>query len=224
MIYCYLFEAKSIQSYLFGSGRLVDIVAASERLDKLVDSGHDSLLSHCLNTLSLRHDLEENNHSLAGKDDKDIYFLRCKGGAFYAYSNDKAALKRFRSLWTLTLQQCFPSLPFADAMSQADDINAALASGFNLLGQSSNLPQARAHRAPTILMRHPRTGQAGITPSKLAERSSRGEHESGTPVSDLDTDLHRQADNLLSIRKGSDLQERFTPKGFAGPCELLVRP
>lgn len=35
--HCYLFEAKSIQSYLFRSGKLKEIISSSERLDFLVD-------------------------------------------------------------------------------------------------------------------------------------------------------------------------------------------
>jgi len=44
MIFTYLFEAKSIQNYLFANGKLKDVIASSERLDRFIDSDKTSLL------------------------------------------------------------------------------------------------------------------------------------------------------------------------------------
>ena len=57
VIHAYLFEAKSIQAYLFRSGRVRDIIAASERLDRLVDSHESSTLFQVLNAAGLNSDL-----------------------------------------------------------------------------------------------------------------------------------------------------------------------
>ena len=51
-------------------------------------------------------------------DSEVIHFLRCKGGAFYAYSQSEKPLLKLRSLWTITVQQLFPSLEFTDALVQ----------------------------------------------------------------------------------------------------------
>ena len=82
MIHCYLFEAKSIQDYLFSSGKMRDVVTASERLDNLIDSNQASLLYAVLDSAELDHDLLE-----LEKEETEgcIHFIRCKGGAFYAY-------------------------------------------------------------------------------------------------------------------------------------------
>ncbi|WP_305810336.1 hypothetical protein [Photobacterium kishitanii] len=57
MYYCYLFEAKSIQDYLFQSNKLKDVIAASERLDRLIDSTKDSVLDQVLKAAELESDL-----------------------------------------------------------------------------------------------------------------------------------------------------------------------
>lgn len=215
MTYCYLFEAKSIQTYLFSSGRLVDIIAASERLDKLIDSSETSLLGQVLNTLGLTHDIDD-----ADQGQCDIHFLRCKGGAFYAYSHKQETINQLRSLWTLTLQQAFPSLLFADALANGDTLRQALDKGFKALNSSKNNPTPRAHVATAPLERHPRTGQAAMTPSALAQRASKNERIGSRTATDIDTDLHRQADYALAIRQSSDLQQRFTPDD-AGDVQYL---
>lgn len=76
MYYCYLFEAKSIQAYLFQSNKLRDVISASERLDRLVDSSAESVLGMVLNTAKLSSDLFD----VAPDSPQSIYFLRCKGG------------------------------------------------------------------------------------------------------------------------------------------------
>ncbi|MGD6740190.1 hypothetical protein ACN08N_19290 [Photobacterium leiognathi subsp. mandapamensis] len=122
MRYCYLFEAKSIQEYLFQSNKLKDVIAASERLDRLIDSTECSVLDQVLKAAELESDLLNRDVNT----DHTIHFLRCKGGAFYAYCQQQAPLVSLRSAWTLTLSQLFPSLVYTDALSEAPALKVAL--------------------------------------------------------------------------------------------------
>lgn len=95
--YACLFEAKSIQDYLFQSGRLRDVIGASE----LVDSLTGELLDRALLAL----DLKEGRGG-------DIEFSRRAGGAFYAFSADVGVLDRLLALWTLLVQQHAPAMAY----------------------------------------------------------------------------------------------------------------
>lgn len=229
MIHCYLFEAKSIQAYLFGSGRLRDIISASERLDKLIDASQDSLLYQCLENLhqdyGWTHDLTDSPKPTQNSDTaRDICFLRCKGGAFYAYSEQREPLLVLRALWTLLVPQAFPSLSFTDALVTAPGLEAALTLAFKEMGAAYNTPQVRAYRASAIMRRHPRSGQPAELPTSAAKKSNRTDQVDGIEVVDPDSNMHRQADWYWDIRKGdqSDLQQRFTPTELQGQCQYVL--
>jgi hypothetical protein len=218
VIYCYLFEAKSIQAYLFGSGQLRDVIAASERLDRLIDSTETSLLHQVLDSAQLDSDLLD-----ADKCDSNglIRFLRCKGGAFYCYANRIEPLLTLRSVWTLTVQQMFPSLEYTDALTQADSLAPALDRAHALLAQDRNTPSIHLPIATAPSDRYSRTGNARVPLSLLAKKASFV--KDNKLDADLDIELHRQAYQALDMRRAAALQGRFTPPGlepFSYPINL----
>ena len=75
----YLFEAKSIQSYLGRSGRLKNVVDVSDSLSNLIDVKEDSKLGQVMNTAGL---LDKSDLADTGKKDALIHFTRAKGGSF----------------------------------------------------------------------------------------------------------------------------------------------
>lgn len=204
MVYLYLFEAKSIQSYLFKSGKLKDLIAASERLDLLIDDVSNSTLNKVLISAELSSDLLDAQNTTA-----DIHFIRCKGGAFYCYSTTKASLLSLRSAWTLTLQQMFPSLDFVDALVTDNSLQEALKSGHNQLAADRNTPKIKFPLASTINNRYTRTGHAAVPLSVMAKRAG----NNGDNL-DLDTDLHRQAYQNFTMRVNAALQDKFTPQNL----------
>lgn len=211
MIYSYLFEAKSIQAYLFQSGKLKDAISASERLDRMIDSHANSLLCQMLDALKLTHDLTSVSHD---NTQKTIAFLRCKGGAFYASSTERAALVSLRGLWTLTIQQAFPGLAFTDALGQGETLIAAVEQGHELMAHSRNLPQITLPYASAFVGRDRRTGKAAVPVTKYAAKASLKTEVKTDGIAlgmDLDTELHRQAYTLFDLRGSSGLQDRFTP-------------
>lgn len=212
MIYAYLFEAKSIQHYLFNSGKLKDVISASERLDRLVDDSPTSVLSRVLTTANLSSDLHEQETEL-NRD--GIYFLRCKGGAFYAYCHQETPLQQLRSIWTLTLGQLFPSLVVTDALVSGDSLQTALDEGHAQLAADRNAPQVSFPIAPAIAERYNRTGNAAVPLSKLAISATQ-ENDAQDSSLDIETEKHRQAYQSFGLRDNAALQDRFTPDDLKG--------
>lgn len=214
-LYCYLFEAKSIQGYLFHSGKLKDVISASERLDRLIDSGLDdygntisSVLSHVVSAANLTSDIHlDYSNDTTPEEEASIRFLRCKGGAFYCYSSEKKAVQRLRSLWTLTLNQLFPSLEYIDALTEADSLQDGIDEAFKELAASRNKPQVKLPLALTIFERCQRTGKSSVPLTSQAIRATSKEDSS----LDIDVEKHRQAYQTLEMRDNSSLQKKYTP-------------
>lgn len=209
-MFSYLFEAKSIQAYLFQSGKLKDVISASERLDRMIDSSNDSLIFQVLESLNFTHDLLDLNKS----GGCDISFLRCKGGAFYSVSASREHLIAFRQLWTLTIQQMFPGLVFTDALAQGETVASAIDQGHQFLAQDRNSPQIGLPYASAYCARDRRTGKAAIPLNNFAKKATLNDEMKdahGSIGLDLDTAFHRQAYTLFDLRETSSLQNRFTP-------------
>ena len=218
MIYCYLFEAKSIQQYLFRSGKLKDVIAASERLDRLIDSNNQSVLFHVLNNAGLKSDLLDYDNS-EGED--VIHFLRCKGGAFYSYCETQNPLLALRSLWTLTVQQLFPSMDFTDALCDGDTLSSAMDSAHAQLASDRNNPIIKFPMGSPIADRYQRSGQVAVPVSGLASRASM-KKEFDDDSFDIDTEHHRQAYQAFDMRHKAALQDRFTPSSLQGKIHYPV--
>ena len=99
--HCFLFEARSIQEYLFQSGRLRDVIGASELVDSLTGELLDDVLA-----------------ALDFFEGRDLSFSRRAGGAFYAFSTDADVLERLAALWTLTVQQYAPGMAYDIGLSR----------------------------------------------------------------------------------------------------------
>lgn len=228
--HCYLFEVKSIQGYLFHSGKLKDVISASERLDLLIDSGVDeigqpirSVLSDVLEKANLSSDIhvsfsntssEANQYSQSITENKvQIRFLRCKGGAFYCFSEEREAIQQLRSLWTLTISLLFPSLEYTDAFTSSASLSGAIDEAFKLLSASRNSPQVKLPISMTTFERYQRTGKCAIPLTPLAERA-RHEEELDDNSLDIDVERHRQAYQSLNMRSKAALQNKFTPQGI----------
>ena len=201
MIFSYLFEAKAIQQYLFRTGRLKDTIAASERLDRLVDSTQSSVLYQVLETLALSSDLIDNtDHAKAV-----IRFTRCKAGGFYAFSQQREPLQKLRALWTLTVQQMLAYLEFSDGLGQGASVPQAIQDAEQKLNICHNIPVIKLPLGTAIMKRTVRTGLPTVLQT---------EHDKHEPDWDIDTDYHRQAHHHLKLGKLGTLQDKFTPQGL----------
>ena len=133
MPYIYLFETKSIQSYLGRTGQLKDLIAISDRLDNFIDEGDDCILGKVLLTLNKTY------------PDNPINFIRRRGGSFYSYSNNKSALQDFRKLWLLVFYQYFPYMHhtdyFGEISEKGDKFKTDISNAFKMLNASANLAE-----------------------------------------------------------------------------------
>ncbi len=150
-----LFELNSIQSYLFSSGKLRDMVGASELLDQLTNgSSEGNLLDAVLDAAEMK---------------ERIQFSRRAGGAFYAFSEDAEAIADLRRLWTLAVQQTAPGLSYSIAEGEgADHARAFAAARDNLRRDASRIKAAFPVPAP-VAHRVPRTGRVAVALQKSRE-------------------------------------------------------
>ena len=99
--HAYLFECKGIQRYIFGSGRLRQVIGASDLVANIASSDRDSDGDDVLQ-LALCAAAPEAGWS------------RRAGGAFCLHAEDEESLARFRRLWRLAFGVRHPGLEFVD--------------------------------------------------------------------------------------------------------------
>ena len=141
--YALLFEAKSIQQYLFDSGRLRDIIGASE----LIDSLTGQMLDNALAVLNLT-------------EGEDLEFSRRAGGAFYAISNDSTVLQKLLSLYSLLVQQSVPDLAYDVGLDGGDTQLKAFDAARKKLQRDGAVTRPRLPLSSPLTQRYPRTGRA----------------------------------------------------------------
>ncbi len=190
--YCYCFEAKSIQSYLFKTGKLKDAIAASERLDQLIDNQSNSTLAQVLQAHQLSSDLIE------GEANPQIRFTRCKGGAFYAYAHSIKPLHTLRSAWTATLVLYFPDLKFVDALGHADTLQQAMFKAKDQLQVDRQQPTLKLPIGSAIVQPALQTGLASV-------------EKDHSEFLDLDTCYQRQVYKNRKLKTQGTLQDKFLP-------------
>lgn len=145
---CLTFEVKSIQAFIFASGRLRDVIGASELIDLLTnEQAQDNLLDDVL---------------VASQAHGHIEFSRRAGGAFYAFSRTAEPLDRFARLWTLAVQQQAPGLEFVLGRGTG----ATYLEAFNCAQRGARARSSRERGtyplASPIAQRSRRTGRAAV--------------------------------------------------------------
>lgn len=148
--FAYLFEAKSIQSYILDSGRLADMVGASE----LVDALCDDILDTTLGALGLTESAETGLANIA--------FSRKAGGAFYALLSSKETAEKLCEVWSLVVSQVAPGLEFVNAISSGTTQHEAIKNGLKRLNELRNAPAALLPEAGPLVGRSQRTGLPAI--------------------------------------------------------------
>jgi len=99
--FAYMFEAKGIQPFVFHSGKLRDIVGASDLVAGLAASDGGDEIGKLLGGLAPD-------------------FSRRAGGAFCLHSDDRDALTALRARWRFSVLTKSPGLEFVDAIGETD--------------------------------------------------------------------------------------------------------
>lgn len=154
MHYSYLFEAHTIQKYILDSGKLKEMVGASEILEKL--TGEGSPLDDLLENLNL-------------KTPVDYAFSRRGGGAFYLlFFGDKAQAnaESVMNTWTFVVNDLAPGLAFNHAIASGNSDREAIEAAKDKLREMRNQPQPTLPEGTPLVRRSPRTGMPVVKKAK----------------------------------------------------------
>lgn len=147
MHYSYLFEAHTIQKYILDSGKVKEMVGASEILESL--TGRAGPLDLLLDNLKL-------------KNETDYEFSRRGGGAFYLLflgENAHSNAKKLMNIWTFVVNDIAPALEFNHVIGQdAGSAEQAIKKGKDSLRELRSQPQPILPETTPLVRRSPRTG------------------------------------------------------------------
>lgn len=142
IIHAYLFELRAIQPFLFATGKLRDIVSASELIDYLCTEPLAKVLEICKLTDYHLSELSP----------------RCAGGVFYLLIEDAEKVRQFSHLWPLAVAELVPGLEQVHVCAQGDSARSAMAKGLSQLQTARNYHTVQHPSASPLAMRSPRTG------------------------------------------------------------------
>ena len=140
-----VFEANSIQAWVFGSGRLRHIVGGSRIISGLTSELLDAVLD-----------------GLGLEPERDVQFSRRAGGAFYAFSRQPEALAQLAECWPVFVERYAPGLSFSMGAGEGDSAMAAFSSARADLQQQGQRPWPSLPQATPLMERAPRTGRAAV--------------------------------------------------------------
>lgn len=152
-VHAYLFETRAIQSFLFSSGKLKDLIGGSELIDYLCKDPLTKALEVC---------------GLKGYNEKEKS-PRCAGGTFYLIFDDAdlEKAKRFRQIWPLIVAQFVPGVEQIDAwITNKNSVREAIDVGLEQLKIARNKPYPSLPLSSPLTERSQRTGFAAVKKDK----------------------------------------------------------
>lgn len=141
--FVYAFELRGIQDYLFNTGRLKDMIYASELIDYVFSQPLDEAL-------------------LAVGADPNRPQPRRAGGAAYLVMDSLEQAQRLRDLWTLSVLQLLPGIELVDAIATGAKVKDAVKVALDKLQVARNQPRTQLPLATPMTALAPRTGQPAV--------------------------------------------------------------
>jgi Cas10/Cmr2, second palm domain len=142
--YLYLFEAHTIQPFIFESGRLAEMVGASELIEDLFGKPLDTTLE------ALEIEVKPSD------------YIRRGGAAWTLKMDSMESAMRLRDAWGLIITEKAPGLPFSHTVCQGSTIPEALAQGRGRLEHLRNYTFPRLPVPGPLVQRSPRTGNPAV--------------------------------------------------------------
>ena len=183
----YLFACKGIQRYIFGSGRLRQVIGASDLIAEIARSDGTDVLKSVFDAVTL----------LGPK------MSRRAGASFCAHA-DGESLARFRRLWRIVAGIRYPGLEFSDiepATAKTELAAAKLAnSGITAARENSS-----AFLPPTghpFVRTNPRTGLVAVAQSP---------HDANEYLDAVGAAAHRRGEALTKDARADRLAADFLP-------------
>lgn len=112
---CYLFESKGIQRYIFDSGKLRDLMGASELVARLASN---EAADHAQSASDNVHALSDLIGHVMAATGGAIVASRRAGASFCLHHPGADRLRRLRALWRLAVGLRCPGLEFSDCPPQ----------------------------------------------------------------------------------------------------------
>ena len=152
------FEARGIQSYIFESGKMKEMVGASELVKELCESKLDAVIDH-LKLERIIPTKKEDSDKVANMTPNQIFFSRRSGGVFTAIFADETIRNRFLSIWSLLVTRLVPGLETVNAVYESDNLQELIKETYNILGYNRNCPSPVLPEATPMHVLAPRTGK-----------------------------------------------------------------
>ena len=188
----YLFECKGIQRYVFGSGRLRQVVGASDLVAGIARSDCKDDIAKVFQATGI------------GSPDMS----RRAGASFCAHADDKGKLEDFRRLWRLVTGIRYPGLEFSD-VEPATAGTALEASRLSYSRLTALRENSAAFLPPTghpFLEANPRTGMVAV-----ARADNEFLDAVGAPADRRSRELAGSADDEEPDRLAADFLPRALP-------------
>lgn len=190
--HAYLFECKGIQRYVFVSGRLRQVIGASDLVANIASSDRDSDGDDVLQ-LAL---------SVAAPE---AGWSRRAGGAFCLHAEDEESLARFRRLWRLAFGVRHPGLEFVDGApaSRSDPMTAEKAAYDERTAARENGTAFLPPSGHPFARFNPRTGFVAVHEVRKGEDTALLDAV-GAPA-------HRRGEELAKNPRSDGVALRFLP-------------
>ena len=208
----YLFECKGIQRYVFGSGRLRQVIGASDLIAGIARSGGEDVLKPVFAAIGL----------------EDPPMSRRAGASFCAHA-DGETLSRFRRLWRIVAGVRYPGLEFSDVEPAAagTDLEAAQGAYSRLTAIRENSTAFLPPTGHPFVATNPRTGLIAVARSsrdanEYLDAVGEGAYRRGEALAEVggvDTD-RLAADFIPEAEANTDAPYRF-PRHFE-PAEATA--
>lgn len=166
--YSLFFEARGIQAYIFDSGKMKEMVGASELVKNLCGENLDSVIKH-FDLTEIKPKNKADSVKLLSLKENEVFFSRRSGGVFTALFAEKNIRDRFLEIWSLQVLSKVPGLEFVCAVSEGEDIAVLIKESYDKLAQNRNNPMVMLPEATSMHILAPRTGKPAV----------KNEHEAG---------------------------------------------